>query len=441
MRDMPGDEKNPKDEMVRNTGSGGPEGPAEELDAEEFDHLLTRAVATPPLDPQVRNRLRRRMLELHPRTERMHVSERMSREMGACRGTQTPSKGTGPRRRRAPRRRGGFLNPAMLVATAAVILMVVLVPRLSLEVGPIAEFGRLPGIAVAPLPNNGGAGGPGFSFEFSYRLGAPLTTGWPSLPKREHAYRLQPHRHTEQAVGQLAANLGISAPVTREGWHDTHLLVAGGDHEGPSIMVFPDGYTYFSQPYDFRPLTRGELPSDARAVEVARSWLVASGLVPAGELGAETVYADDLGSGFLVVTMRPQQPGDVVTIAPLAVVQIGANEHIVAGSATWFPAEASSRYPLRDVGEAWREVESGHGILEWAIREYPGPAGDDNLITGEATVTQVRVAWALAFTADRTPYLVPIYAFSGTVVVPSLEGPATLPFQVWAPAVTNEYSG
>jgi hypothetical protein len=38
---------------------------------------------------------------------------------------------------------------------------------------------------------------------------------------------------------------------------------------------------------------------------------------------------------------------------------------------------------VADAGEA---VRNGRDVLEWEIREYPGPLGDDNVIRGDATV-------------------------------------------------------
>lgn len=328
------------------------------------------------------------------------------------------------------------------VAALAVGLVLGLWPSLSPNPDPdLALFGVLPAPVSGFAPTLGAAGGPGFTFDFTYELGSSLAAGWPTLPGTAPAYRLAPFDFTETHVASLAARLGIDAPVTREGWQDSYLLVA--ERDGRAIRAFPGGYVTFTQPFDYPPASRSELPSDERAVTVARDWLVAAGFVPdAAGLGPGEVTFD-AGNGTLVVRFRPAEPADVVTIAPWALVQLGLGETVAMGSADWYPVLEQAPYPLREVTEAWADVQAGRGILHWAITEYPGPSGPTEVVEGEATATAVRLAWAIGRAGDGTPYLVPVYAFSGTVVVPygSESETTTLPFEVWAPAVTDEYAG
>ena len=384
----------------------------------EFESLLGRATAGPPADPRFRDDLRRTLVQAHPASTSRPLAT--SRRSG---------------RRRAP----GWLGPAAVLTAAAVVAAIILVPRLGLGPWRLAEFGPLPELAASTKPGEG-AGGPGFTFDLSYTLGGSLAAGWPDLPGRALAYRLRPPVVTEARARELATGLGITASVVQEGWQDGFLWAADPGDGGPALRVFPDGYTYFSQPYDFGPRERGRLPSAERAVAAARDWLTARGFVPAGELGAGRV-TEDLENGTLLVKFGPADPADVVTISPFAVVQLGEGEKVVMGSATWYPGEAASRYPLREVADAWEAVRSGRGVLAWQLREYPGPASDTGVVIGQVTIDRVRVAWAAAFAADGTPYFVPVYAFSGQAVVPSSQGPVTLPVEVWVPAVTDEYGG
>lgn len=394
----------------------------------DLERLLEQAMAGPPAESSFRARLRRRIRSLHPAA----VSGGETRE-----GRRRPAGRNGRAWRQARGRSGRALAG---VAAAAALVAVVLLARQVFLPGPLAEFGKLP-LPVAGLePSQGAAGGPGFTFDFSYRLGADLAGGWPRFPERELAYRLRRPQFTEEWVSRLASGLGIQAPVVREGWHDSYLLAADPGEGRAALRMFPNGYTVFTQPFEYGPAGGPGLPGDVRALALARQWLEESGFVPPGELGAGTVTRDH-ESGTVLVRFAPAEPGDVVTTSPFAVAQIGTGERIVMASATWYPAEASSPYPLRGVAQAWDEVESGRGVLEWAVTEYSGPVGEDNIVRGLATVGRVRLAWSLAIAPDGTPYLVPVYAFSGTVEVPGAEGPESLPFEVWAPAVTRSHTG
>jgi hypothetical protein len=333
-----------------------------------------------------------------------------------------------------PRAFGFGRVAAALVAVA--VLAIAATRFLVPAPGPVAEFGKLPGLAAGLPPEGGGAGGPGYTFDFTYSLGGPLAAGWPKLQDKGLAYQLK-SEFTEARVAALAAKLGITAPVVREGWQDGYLLAADPGDGGPSLRMFPVGYTAYMQPYEAQPLPRTALPPDARAIEIARNWLVTNGFVPTGTLG-EARVVEDLDIGSLFVRFKPAQPADIVTISPFANVQITQGEKIALGSATWFPVMATSQYPLRPVADAWQEVKAGNGILEWHLIEYTGPG--DGEITGQATADRVRVAWYLTYAGDGTPYLVPVYAFSGQVVVAGEDGPTSLPFQVWAPAVAGQHT-
>ncbi|MEW6308784.1 MAG: hypothetical protein AB1492_07030 [Bacillota bacterium] len=386
---------------------------------EDFELTLARAVKAPPADPAFRRELKVRLLggteamtQLRPKRAHRHQAGRV-------------------------RRRAGVWAAA---AAVAVIVFALVVRPGRTPTPPLAEFGPLPRPAAGMAPALGGAGGPGFQFEFTYRLDGPLAAGWPQFPAIATAYRRAPHHVSEGRLAGIAAKLGILRPVVREGWMDGEVLAAEAGPGGPAVRLYPNGYIHYERPYDYRPVPRAQLPPDTWAVQLAREWLTAMQMVPAGELGSGSVGSGDLDNGYLRVTFRPAQPGDLVTFIPFAHVTIGVDETIVGASVIWVAAEAESAYPLRSVAEAWRSVTEGRGVLEWELVEYTGPAGEDNLIAGTASATSVRLAWSLAFGADRVPYFVPVYAFSGEVEVPDKEGTVRLPFQVWASAAAAEHS-
>jgi len=385
---------------------------------ESLDDLLAQAVAGPAMDRDPRSRLRRRIMELHP-----------GRGMDMSLTTRAGAAKWG---------RGRWIAPAAAVAVVAVCAGLVLAFYLGPASGPVAEFGRLPGLASGLKPSQGAAGGPGFTFDLDYSLSAPLAAAWPDLPARETVYRLASPGFSEERVKTLADGLGIAAPVVREGFQDGFILAADPGDGAPALRAYSNGYIIFTQVYNFGARPRASLPSADRAVALARDWLVSSGFVSAGELGPGKV-TEDLGNGTLLVGFKPAIPADVVSVVPFANAQIGEGGRIAMASATWLPSLATSAYPLRPVAEAWKLVREGKGLLEWATREYPGPAGDGDVVRGPAMVESVRVAWAVTYAPGGTPYLQPVYAFAGRASVPGADGPVSLPFEVWAPAIAEDY--
>lgn len=386
---------------------------------EALDDLLAQAVAGPAMDRDPRSRLRRRIMELHP-------------------GRGMDMSFAGRQARTSARGRGRWVGPAAAVAVVAVCAGVVLAFYLGPAPGPVAEFGKLPGLASGLKPSQGAAGGPGFTFDLDYSLSAPLAAAWPGLPARETVYRLASPGFSPERVKALAGGLGIAAPVVREGFQDGFILAADPGGGTPALRAYSNGYIIFTQAYDFGARPRTSLPSADRAVALARNWLVSFGFVSAGELGPGRV-TEDLENGTLLVGFRPAIPADVVSVVPFANAQIGEGERIAMASATWLPRLATSAYPLRPVAEAWDLVRDGRGLLEWATREYPGPAGDNDVVRGPAMVESVRVAWVVTYAPDGTPYLQPVYAFAGRASVPGADGSVSLPFEVWAPAVAEDY--
>lgn len=333
------------------------------------------------------------------------------------------------------------IGGVVAVATAAALVFV-LAPGLFGR-GPVAEFGVLPPVATGLPDSQGASGGPGYTFSFGYSLGGSLAAGWPSLPGRQTVYRLTPFEFTEAHVAALAKNVGLTGAITREAFHDGFTL-STGKPEGPSIMAFDDGYVIYNDNYDYAPASRSELPSNERAIAVAREWLTTkSGFVPAAvsgpsALGQATVLAE-LDQGSLLVMFRPAEPSDVVTVNPNTAVRLGRNEKIIMGQATWYPADATSVYPLRTPAQAWDMVKAGNGALKIDFNKY-GPFGDVEHVTGPAVVDQVRLGWALVMGSDKIPYQVPVYIFSAKADVPTQTG-GQLPFEVYVPAVAQEYVG
>jgi len=385
-----------------------------------FARILARELSGPPADRVFRAQLRGRVLAAHPVA------------------SQGAAGAPGIRTQRLKARRSGVRGPLLGLALVAVLAIALIAGRGVLFPEPLARLGKLPELALEPPSGQGGAAGPGYTFDLTYSLSPQLSAGWPVLPRRAEACRLKPPALSEQHVADLAARLGITAPVVQEGWQDGYLLAADPGDGGPSIRMFPSGYTIYMRPYDYSPVAPSELPSDQKALEIARAWLVSSGFVPEGSLGPGQVDLDP-ENGMLYVRFKPAAPEPIVSISPFAIVQIGRGETVVMGSATWFLHDASSPYPLRGVAEAWELVENGDGLLEFETREFPGPVGEDNVVRGLATARSVSLGWWLAAPAGEVPYLIPVYVFSGELSVPGGGGTAEYPFQVWAPAVTEAY--
>lgn len=386
-----------------------------------FEEQLAARLSGPPADRVFRAELRGRLLATHP--------------AAAAAGGRQPASSRAERLA-ARRRRSRW--PLVGLAAAVVLAIVIAVARQAFVPAPLAQLGMLPRPAAEPA-QSGGAGGPGYGFDITYVLTGQLAAGWPELPGQARAYRLRPPEFSADHVADLASRLGIAAPVVQEGWQDTYLLAADPGDGSPSLRMFPGGYTIYMRPYDYSPTGRPELPSDSRALDIGREWLTSMGFVPEGSLGDGSVEFD-AGNGMLYVSFRPEQPEPIVSIPPYAIVQIGRDETVVTGLATWFGPDAESPYPLRGPQDAWEIVARGEGVLDYEVREFAGPVGEDNVIRGQANVGAVRLAWWLATDGDGVPYLVPVYAFSGQLSVPGRPGGAeSFPFEAWAPAVQEAH--
>jgi hypothetical protein len=384
---------------------------------------LEATLAGPPAPPEFRQRLRERLLSAHP----------------CARAAEPAVEQSANRRTKIMAQRRWFTVPQRAALLVAALALVVVTARFVLLREPAAEFGQLPGPGAGLAPALSGAGGPGVEFDLTYRLGGTLVAGWPSAPNSQLAYRVRPAAFSADRVRAIATRLGITAPVVQEGWAEGYLWAADPGDGGPSLRMYPNGYTVYTQPYDYRPLARNQLPSDEQAVAAARQWLVASGIA-AANLG-NGVITEDLDIGVLHIRFRPAEPLDVVTPAPWAQVQMGADRHIVNGAAVWFDLDTNSRYPLRTFADAWAGVQAGQGTLSWAVAEWPGPVGEDNTVRGTMTAQSARLAWGLGRAADGAYYLVPMYVFAGEVEAAGEDGVVRVSSTVWIAAVTQQYRG
>lgn len=398
--------------------------------AKDFDDLLRRAGGAPAADPEFKDELRQRLVGLHPasantREARKAVERSIAAESGRIRMRSFTKVGLG-----------------VVAVAAAAALVFVLAPGLFGR-GPVAEFGVLPPVATGIVDNVGAEGGPGYTFTFDYSLGGSLAGGLPALAEKQTVYKLMPFEFTEAHVGALAKNLGLGGAISRDPFHDGWTL-STGDGQGRTIMAFDDGYVIYNDNYDWAPATRAELPSDERAIAVAREWLTkTSGFVPDAASGpsalSQGTVAAELDQGSVLVTFRPAEPADVITVNPGAAVRIGRDEKIIMGQATWYPADKTSAYPLRTAAQAWEMVKAGKGALKIDFNKY-GPFGDVMEVTGPAACDSVRLGWALVMGTDKTPYQVPVYIFSAKADVPTQTG-GQLPFEVYVPAVAEQYVG
>jgi hypothetical protein len=87
---------------------------------------------------------------------------------------------------------------------------------------------------------------------------------------------------------------------------------------------------------------------------------------------------------------------------------------------------------LRPAEDAWREVEAGRAYIEV---DYGGnePEGGST-VAGQATYTDIAIAYTTGGLPTETQYLLPVFVFSGELTV---EDGSTFPIRAYVAAIAT----
>ncbi len=260
--------------------------------------------------------------------------------------------------------------------------------------------------------------------QLDLQLDTTLDTDLDDAPTEADVYSLTTNPPNPDDVATLAEAVGIDGDVEDRG-NDTYVVSGKGE-----LFVSPDLTQYLSDDIP----TLADLPSDEDAIDFARDWLRSVGLAPA-DLGEGTVSSRTEAVGRVSVTFDPTDPAAILVDYPTITVVIGPDGIVLEAGVRWADIAVTERYLLRPAEDAWREVEDGNAYIEAEFNDADLPVGTE--VTGEATYTDVSVAYTTAGAVDGARFLVPVYVFTGEVAAES-GADGTSEIRAYVPAIVTE---
>ncbi len=259
--------------------------------------------------------------------------------------------------------------------------------------------------------------------QLNLQINSTLDTDLDDAPTEADVFSLTTEPLSSDDVAKLADAVGIEGDVEDRG-NDTYVVSGNGE-----LFVSPQLTQYLSDDIP----TLADLPSDEDSVDYARDWLRSVGLAPA-DLGEGTVTSRTEAVGRVSVTFDPTEPTSILVDYPTINVVIGPNGIVLEAGVRWADIAVTERYLLRPAEDAWREVEAGNAYIEAEFNDAELPVGTE--VSGEATYTEVSIAYTTAGSVDASRFLVPVYVFTGEVDAQSgVEG--TSQIKAYVPAIVT----
>jgi hypothetical protein len=237
---------------------------------------------------------------------------------------------------------------------------------------------------------------------YSFNLEASLTAEFGSVAPDAPVYRLTPIVMTREQVQALADALGIGGVADDRG--NGNFTVSGNGQ----LFVTPTLIQYLSPTQQ----GEGDLPDDARAIEIARDWLRSSGFVQP-DLGEGRVVSRVEDAGRLVVVFTPVEPQALLAGYPSINVSIGRGGTVLEVASRWATIQRADLYALRPAEDAWRQVEAGQAYIEADLAGSGYP--DGSVISGLVTYDRIELAYTTAGPPGGVQYLAPVYMFVGSL--------------------------
>jgi hypothetical protein len=273
-------------------------------------------------------------------------------------------------------------------------------------------------VAELPPPDLPTTNEQGYTFQLQPSLNVDLDT----VDQEAPIYELVRQPMSLQAAQQLADRLRIYARVEERG--EGGYVVSGTGQ----LFISPDVIQYVSQ----AEVREGELPSDEEAIAYAREWLRLSGLTPP-DIGSATIASRAEESDRVVVIFTPVEPEQLLAAYPSITVTLGPTGTILEASIRWAEIRRTDVFRLRNVEDAWAQVQAGQGYIEADILDAEVPAGSE--ITGSVTYNDVSIAYTTAGPPGGKQYLQPVYVFRGRIRL--AEGEETYSIRAYVAALAN----
>lgn len=302
--------------------------------------------------------------------------------------------------------------------------------------GPSSTFGTT--VPKSPTPNGDGGGDgsgselapelpppdfptanlEGYTFDLRYALGAELD----GVPREAAVYELLRAEPTLDGVQEIAENLGIDGEV-EDGGDGSFTASGNGD-----LFVTIDLIQYYSDDE----VEDGELPSDERAVSLAKDWLRTTSLLPP-DIGEGTVVARLDDASRMIVNFVPAEPVPILSGYPSITMTIAADGAVIDAQIRWANIVRADVYQLMSPQEAWQLVSSGQAYLDPDLSDAGIDPGSD--VKGRVTFSSISIAYATAGPPGGRQFLQPIYVFEGRIRPEDDE--RTYPITAYVSALSN----
>jgi len=269
-----------------------------------------------------------------------------------------------------------------------------------------------------PAPDLPTGSAEGYTFDLKYALSADLE----GLPREASVYQLLREEPTEKSVAKLAKKVGITGDVEDRG--DGTFEAEGNG----KLFVSIDQTVYTSE----ADAGEADLPSDEKAIAVARDWLRKTGLLPP-DIGEGTVQARLDDSHRVIVGFSPIEPTPILSGYPSITVTVGSSNEILEAQIRWANIVRADVYQLMSADEAWQLVSSGQAFLNTNLSGAEIEPGTD--VTGRVTFSSISIAYASAGPPGGVQYLEPVYVFEGRIRPEGSE--KTYPITAYVSALSN----
>jgi hypothetical protein len=258
----------------------------------------------------------------------------------------------------------------------------------------------------------------GFTFDLRYALSAELD----GVPREAAVYELLRKEPTIESVQEIAENVGINGDVEDQG--DGSFTASGnGD-----LFVTIDLIQYFST----EAVEEGELPSDDRAISLAKDWLRTTSLLPP-DIGDGRIIQRIDDSSRMIVGFVPAEPLNVLSGYPSITMTIAADGTVIDAQIRWANIVRADVYQLMSPQEAWQLVSSGQAYLSPDLSDAGIDPGSD--VKGRVTFSSISIAYATAGPPGGRQFLQPIYVFEGRIRPEGDE--RTYPITAYVSALSN----
>jgi len=259
----------------------------------------------------------------------------------------------------------------------------------------------------------------GYVFELESSFSGSLE----AVPAEAPVYALRYPQHDADTAKKIAEQLEIDGDIEEQGGGT---FSANG--EGGSLFITQGLVQFISS----QQIPEGDLPSDEQAIAFAREWLRQVGMLPAN-VGEGKIEARVENPPRIVVSFKPVRPAPLLSGDPSITVTLGPQGSILETSLRWANLSTGDIYQLRGADAAWAEVEGKRTYLQVSLPSEEFQPGAT--ITGQATYSEVSLAYTSSGIPGEAQYLQPVYVFTGNVTPEGSDD--SYPITAYVPALVN----